>query len=149
MGFLWFGKRRVINEEQKQEREAYDKREKVSPLRAFFTIINRNQSSFYTKAYSEVGASMSIILYSYSQPPQEIAKMLGPDNLKKEIIITFVKEEDVPKLMKIAQERFSISKAAKGIAFACPIDSVSGIAVYKFLSDQNKEVREYEKNGKK
>ena len=149
MGFLWFGKRKVQDEENHQQREPFEKREKISPLRMFFTIINRNQSSYYIKAYAEAGASMSLVFYSYSQPPQEIAKMLGPENLKKEIILTFVKEEDVSKLLQIAKNRFNISKAAKGIAFACPIDSVSGIAVYKFLSDQNKDVREFEKNGKK
>ena len=42
---------------------------------------------------------------------------------------------------KIAEERFKISKISKGIAFAIPIDAVSGIAIYKFLADHNKEVR--------
>lgn len=144
MSLFHFGKKII---EKKKEKEAdknllaFEKREKVHPLILFFTIVNRNQSTYYTKAYSEAGASMSIVLYSHSQPPQEIANMLGPDNLKKEIVITVAREEDISKLKTIAENRFKISNVAKGIAFACPIDSVSGITAYKFLADQNRDVR--------
>lgn len=126
----------------------YEQREELHPICLFFTIVNRNQSAFYTKAFSDAGASMSIVFYSHSQPPEEIANVLGPDNLKKEIIITITRGEYVEKLKKICEDRFAISRAAKGIAFTCPVDSVSGISVYKFLIDQNKEIRESENNAK-
>lgn len=147
MAFLWFG-RKEMDEIKAEKREPFEQREKVYPLCLFFTIVNRDQSSYFTKAYSECGASMSLVFYSHSQPPIEIANVLGPDNLKKEIIMTVVRNDFVDKLMEIAQNRFKISKAAKGIAFSCPIDSVSGISVYKFLSDQNKEIRENNQNAK-
>lgn len=146
--FFFKKKKDSLQSNSNEERLPFDQREKVYPLCLFFTIVNRNQSAFYTKAYQDVGASMSIIFYSHSQPPVEIANVLGPDNLKKEIVVTITRGEFVPKLMDIAQKRFDISKAAKGIAFSCPIDSVSGISVYRFLADQNKEIRENENNGK-
>lgn len=141
-------KKEIAVKKYNTENIPFEKREKVHSLCLFFTIVNRNQSSFYTKAYQDAGASMSMIFYSRSQPPIEIANVLGPDNLKKEIVLTVTRVEYVPKLKEIAEQRFAISNAAKGIAFSCPIDSVGGISVYKFLADQNKEVRESENNGK-
>lgn len=142
MGLFKFGKKKLEKKKEiNNDLPAFEKREKVHSLILFFTIVNRNQSTYYTKAYADAGASMSIVLYSHSQPPQEIANMLGPDNLKKEIVITVAREEDMEKLKTIASNRFKISSVAKGIAFACPIDSVSGITAYKFLADQNRDVR--------
>ncbi len=119
----------------------FEQRESVHSLSFFFTIINRHQAGYFVKSYYEVGASLSMIMYAYSMPPVEILKMIGTDATKKDIIMTVTRTDYVPKLIEIAKERFRISKAAKGIAFAVPVDAVSGIAVYKFLSDHNKEAR--------
>ncbi len=125
----------------------FDQREKVQPLSLVVTIVNRHQASYFLDNYQEIGASLNMILYAYSMPPEEIVKLLGADATKKDIILTVTRNEYVPEMLKRAKERFAISKASKGIAFACPIDSVYGIAVYKFLSDQNKNARTSE-NGK-
>lgn len=145
----WFFRRvkAVDKENRAKDMEPFEKRENVYPLSVVFTIVNREQSKFYIDAYSEIGASMSMILYSYSMPPEQYRNILGSDSTKKEIILTFCREEKVKEVLKIAEERFRISPIAKGIAFSCPIDAVGGIAVYKFLADQNENVRKQE-NGK-
>ena len=111
------------------------------------TIVDRHQADFFLNAYREIGASLSMVLYAHSMPPEEIVQLLGAESTKKDIILTVAREEYVKPMLTRAKARFRISKASKGIAFACPIDAVSGIAVYKFLSDQNKNVRINE-NGK-
>ena len=120
----------------------FEEREELKQISVFVTIINRHQAQYFIKTYEECGASLSLVLYAYSMPPSDIVQILGIEETKKDIIFTVCRDEDIPKLKQIAADRFKISKAAKGIAFAIPIDSVSGIAVYKFLSDFNKEVRE-------
>lgn len=141
-------KQMVNSEEKAEEIPPFEKREKLYSLILFVTIVNRGQSNYFVKAYNDIGASVSLTLYSYSMPPEEILKLLG-GNTKKDIVFTLTREEYLPKLKQIASDRFAISKASKGIAFACPIDSVSGISVYKFLADQNKELREGYRNGRK
>ena len=145
-----FKKIKTFNKEnRKTEKLApFEKREKIHSLSAVFTIVNRGQSDFYIEAYNGIGASISMVLYSYSMPPEQYRNILGVDSTKKEIVLTILREEDVKKALDIAKERFSISHAAKGIAFSCPIDSVSGIAVYKFLADQNESVRKQENDRK-
>ena len=125
----------------------FEQREKVFPLSLVVTIVDRHQASYFLETYRDIGASLGMILYAYSMPPEEIIKLLGADATKKDIILTIARSEYVDEMLKKAEQRFKISKASKGIAFACPIDSVYGIAVYKFLADQNKDVRSKE-NGK-
>lgn len=141
-----FKKIKTIDKEEKKNGNAapFEKREEIHSLSVVFTIVNRGQSAFYVDAYNEVGASMSMVLYSYSMPPEQYRNILGMDSTKKEIMMTICREEQVKDILNIAKERFAISRAAKGIAFSCPIDSVSGIAAYKFLADQNKNVRKTE-----
>lgn len=128
----------------------FESREKVYGLSLFFTVVSRNQSHYYENAYQNAGASMSLTFYAHSMPPQEILAMLGEMETKKDIVVTICRTELIPALKEIAKSRFEISRAAKGVAFACPIDAVQGIAAYRFLADQNKEIRQEEsKHGRK
>ncbi len=128
----------------------FESREKVYGLSLFFTIVSRNQSHYYEAAYQNAGASMSLTFYAHSMPPQEILAVLGEMETKKDIVVTVCRSELIPTLKEIAEKRFEISRAAKGVAFACPIDAVQGIAAYRFLADQNKEIRQEEsKHGRK
>ena len=122
-------------------KDPYDRREELHSLALFVTIVSRNQSEYYVQAYQGIGAALSMVLYSYSMPPSEIVKMLGIDGTKKDIVMTVARSEYLPAMKDIAEKRFAVSKAAKGIAFSLPVSSVAGVAVYKFLADQNKEIR--------
>ena len=147
----WFSSKKKFvasDDIEQKEIKPFDKREKISSLSMVVTIVNRDQSNYYISAYQEAGASMSLVLYSYSMPPQEYRAILGADSTKKDMLLTVCREDQVKTLLGIAKKRFMISDAAKGIAFACPIDAVGGISVYKFLADQNKELRE-NNNGKR
>lgn len=119
----------------KEKKKSFDQEEKVEALAAYFIIINREQSKYFIDKFNEIGISMNVILYGYSSPPEQIASLLAPDMLKKDILISFCKQSQLPNIDKIIEERFSISKLSKGIAFAIPIDSISGVIAYKFLVD--------------
>lgn len=143
--FDFFKKRFELNidNSKSKNRAPYDQRHQgqLYSLSCVFTIINRHQEDFFIERYNQVGAAMSVILYAYSNPPEEILQYLGDTNTKKSLIITMCRSEYVPDLLKIASERFKVSQEAKGIAFSAPITSVAGIAVYKFFADVNKETR--------
>lgn len=144
-----FKKKKVINKKsQTMPEKSFEQREKLYSLSVLTTIVNRGQSQFYIDAYQKQGASMTMVLYGYSNPPDEYRNILGVDT-KKEILLTFAREEQMQSMLKIASDRFKISQAAKGIAFVIPLTSISGIAPYKFLSDFNKQIRESEDGKRK
>lgn len=129
------------NKKKPISREPFDQREKLYSLVTIVTIVNRHQAQFFLKSYEHLGASLSLVLYAHSMPPEEIIQMLGQDVTKKDIIITIARKEYVKDMLEVVKERFKISKASKGVAFVVPVDSVSGVSVYKFLSDFEKEAR--------
>ncbi len=136
-------KKKTIAKKKEAGEIPFEKQNAVAPLVLFFTVIGRNQANYFVDAYNKAGASRSLVLFAHSMPPQEVRNILGADNRKKEIVRTICRYDQIEKRKKIALDRFKISQAAKGVAFAAPIDSVSSLAVYKFLSDYN-HVREKE-----
>lgn len=142
-----FKKKRIFAPKKKKDGKEvpFEKQNEISPLILFFTIVGRNQANYFVDQYNQAGASRSLVLFAHSRPPAEVRNILGADSRKKEIVRTICRYDQIEKRKKIASDRFRISSAAKGIAFAAPIDSVSSVAVYKFLSDYGK-IRE-KKNG--
>ncbi len=136
-------KKKTLAKKKEAGEIPFEKQNAVAPLVLFFTVIGRNQANYFVDAYNKAGASRSLVLFAHSMPPQEVRNILGADSRKKEIVRTICRYDQIEKRKKIASNRFKISQAAKGVAFAAPIDSVSSLAVYKFLSDYN-HVREKE-----
>jgi len=132
-----------IDDTKSADRAPYEERhaDGLYSLSCVFTIVDRHQENFFIDAYNNLGASMSIVLYAYSNPPEEILKFLGDTNTKKSILMTMCRTEYVSSMLEVASKRFGVSRMAKGIAFSTPITSVAGIAVYKFFADVKKEVR--------
>lgn len=146
-----FFKKKILKTEKsdsQNQRPAFDQREKVSPLVMVVTIVNRNQANYFVSQYQDVGAALSMVMFGYSMPPQDVVNVLRINETRKDILLTFSRAADVEKMKNIAYQRFAISQEAKGVLFAVSLDGVSGISVYKYLSDQNREVREKKMNEK-
>lgn len=121
----------------------YEDREPLYGLSILITIVNRGQAQFFEETYQNLGATLSLDLFGHSQPPEEYKNLFGVDT-KKDILMTFTRSEFVPSMLNAAKSRFEISKAAKGIAFVIEIDSISGVQGYKYIADQNKDIRSKE-----
>lgn len=125
----------------------YEKQEKLTSLILYVIIVNRGQGHYYLDELNKLGVSFSSLIYGYSNPPEEIIALFGNLETKKDLIFTIFRKELLPHIRDLIQRRFIISKQAKGVAFGIPIDSVAGVIIYKFLADQNKNIRE-NNNGK-
>ncbi len=115
----------------------------IQSLSLFITIVNRGQGKYYIDKFNESQVSLSLSFYAYTTPNEDLDRILGNDENERDLLMAVCRNDDLQVLKKIVTERFKISKATKGIAFALPIDSIGGIAAYKFLSDQNRTVRLY------
>ena len=149
---MFFRKRKSkLSEDRKENdsREPFDRREKTMSLCMVVTIVNRNQGNYFVNQFEEAGASLSMVLFGYSMPPQEVVNVLGVIETRKDIVLTIARSSDIKRMKNIAYQRFQISQEAKGVLFASLLDGVSGISVYKYLSDQNREVREKKMNESK
>lgn len=125
----------------------FEERETLHSLSLLVTIVNRNQGNFFVDSFKELGASLSIVLFAHSMPPEDIKMILGGESTtRKDMVLTVVRSDEIDKYLKLIDKRFKISNASKGVAFTIPLDSISGIVVYKYLADQNKEDRQNGRN---
>lgn len=113
-------------------------------LRMMIIITDRNSGE---KILSALGGLVHFnsIAMGRGTAKTEILATLGLDEPEKDIVITFVKKENVEKVYEILENKFRFSTSSKGIAMTVPINSVGGLATLKLLagSIKNKE----KKNG--
>lgn len=126
---------------QKEDSSNYQNKYKVEKLYLSFVIVNRYQGDYYINKFLDLGASSSFLLYGKGTAPSELLYMLGVEGDKKDIVLTVIKESLIEDLNNVIDERFKVSKSAKGIAFIIEFDSVMGVLPYRFLSDTRNNER--------
>lgn len=119
----------------KKEGLSYQETYKVEPLYLSIIIVNRYQGDYYLNNILKLGASTSFLTYGKGTAPNEFLYMLGVEGDKKDVVISLIKESLVEKVDELIEERFNVSKTAKGISFMIKFDSIMGVLPYKFLTD--------------
>ena len=125
---------KAITEEKIVERAPFDQTNKIEPLKMFVIIVAYGQANGIIKILNNLNVAMSITTLGEGTYMRE-SQLQGP---KKQLIFTFIKEDDVPNFKEKLIDRFQVSTAAKGIAFSIKLTSVAGVSVYKFLTNTQK-----------
>ena len=60
---------------------------------------------------------------------------LGLANTEKTVIVSVVREDEIPRIMDALEQKFNTIKDGKGIAYSVPMSALIGVAAYGFLSD--------------
>lgn len=133
--------------EQKPSFVPFEKENVLKPLKLFFIIVPFGQANSIIARLNEFDIACSFVLNGEGTvDSQEMQNLLGLRDTKKQIIITLVREDKTEFVIRKLEERFAISKAAKGVAFSIKVTSVAGVSIYKFLTNTRK-VTKVEKNG--
>ena len=64
------------------------------------------------------------------------------DENEKAIILSVVKEEKTNDVLETLTEKFDKIKNGKGIAFTIPMQSIIGVSLYQFLSNNTAFIKE-------
>lgn len=123
----------------------FEETNEIKPLKMFVIIVPFGQANGIIKILHDLNVAMSITTNGEGTYMRE-SQLQGP---KKQLIFTFIKEEEVPSFKEKISERFHISSAAKGIAFSIKLSSVAGVSVYKFLTNTRQINKENKKLWKK
>jgi len=113
----------------------YEKTNKVEKLKLLCVIVNRNQGQFFVDSFLDQNVAAAFDVYGKGTAPREIYDIIGMSDNKKELVLALIKESDLEKVLKIIKTRFSVSKAAKGVAFTITVNSMAGVVMYKFLTN--------------
>ena len=91
-------KENIENKEENISTLPYDQEFKISKLKLFVVIVNRDQGDFFVKKFEEVGVGASFEIYGRGTATKEIYEILGVGDTKKDIILSFVSEKDILKV---------------------------------------------------
>lgn len=112
----------------------------VKKLKLVITVVDRSKVEFYLDVLSQYEVNFQMVTSGKGTANSELVEMLGL-NIHKAVIMSAVREDMVPKIMKCLEEKFRTVRNGKGIAIAVPMSGIIGVNMYKFLSN-NKQGRE-------
>lgn len=135
---------KVLTREEKNI-TPYEKEHRLEKLGIVVTVVNDGQASAIVNLLSRVNSAVSFITHGEGTAKNDLYDVLGVGEQKKQIVFSTVKRRDWVALAESIEERFSVSRAAKGISFMLDIDAVASVSTYKFLTDRRVEPKEAER----
>ena len=113
----------------------YDKSHRLHRLYLAVTVVTDGQAQAIINLVKRADSALSCVMYGTGTAPSAVYRMFAMSDPKKNVVFSVIRQDQWPAFKKSLEERFGVSPAAKGIAFAMPIDSVFGVSVYKMLAD--------------
>ena len=106
-------------------------------LMLLFTVVSKEKTELYQDLISGYEANMQLVLSAHGTLPASKLALLGLNDSEKSVIISVIKREKVKGITEMLEEKFRTVRGGKGIAYTVPMNSVIGVAIYQFLSNNN------------
>lgn len=116
----------------------FEKENVIHPLKLFFSIVPFGQADNIIKMLEEVGVTTNIITTGEGTGRSFVPGLISVSDSKKQIIMSFVREDKCADVCKILHDRFNTSKVSRGLGFSVRLTSVAGVSIYKFLTNTRK-----------
>ena len=113
----------------------------IKKLKLLVTIVNRSKATYYVDLLEQFEVNLQLVLYGKGTANSEMRDLLGIVETDKVILFSFVREDKVQDVLETLKEKFEKIKNGKGIAYTIPMNSIIGVSIYQFLSN-NKQGRE-------
>lgn len=112
-------------------------------LELLVTIVPINKTEFYTDLLqSSFEVNFQCTSRARGTANAEMLNLAGLTDQTKTVIFSVIKQERVKDAMATLENKFNTIKKGKGVAFTVPMSSVIGVAVFGFLSNNLKTVKE-------
>lgn len=116
----------------------YEKENKIDPLKLYIIIVPFGQADNIIKQLESIGISCNFITAGEGTGKNFMPGLISSVDSKKQIIMSFVKENMAEKVNGYLKQRFNTSKAARGIGVSVKLTSVAGVSIYRFLTNTRK-----------
>ncbi len=111
-------------------------------LELLVTVVNRRKGEFYADLLQSFEVNMQMVLKGSGTATVEMLSLLGLEDNSKSVIFSIIKQERLKDALSALEEKFATIKDGKGIAYTIPLSSVIGVAIFGFLSNNTKTVKE-------
>ncbi|MFA5686658.1 MAG: hypothetical protein WCZ47_01810 [Bacilli bacterium] len=117
------------------EKKLLSKENKIEKMKLLITITNYGYGKKVLRFIKKYEVALNFSVYGRGTGTQEIYRLLGLSDRRKEIIFSIVKNTHLPLLKEDINNFYLQKKEAKGIAFSVDISSVIGTSIYKYLTN--------------
>ena len=106
----------------------------IKKLKLLITVVDRPKGEFYPDVISQFEVNSQLLVAGLGTANSDLIELLGL-NVNKAVILSFVREDQVGRIMDCLEEKFTTIKKGKGVSFAVPLSSVIGVNLYQYLSN--------------
>jgi len=131
----------ILKVEKTKDLPRYEDNYKLRELKVLFVIVGRGQADYYINQFEEIGVSATYVTYGQGTVRKDLQHILGLTNPKKDVLLCLVTKTKLDGCIDVLNERFKVSKEAKGVAFTVELDSMIGVLSYKFFTDTKQNRR--------
>lgn len=113
----------------------------VKPLKILVTIVYWKKMDSFIDFIEEQEVNMQMIVQGNGTSHSWKKELFGLKDQKRAVIISTIREDKEKSILEMLEDKFERLKDSEGIAFTIPMESVIGVAVYQFLSNQKEGLR--------
>ena len=137
---------------KKAEARVQEVKSRTSPAKAkvnsnklemLVTIVPSNKAEFYTDLLQSMfEVNFQCTSRARGTASAQMLSIAGFNDQNKTVIFSVIKESKVKDAVATLEDKFNTIKKGKGVAFTVPLSSVIGVAVFGFLSNDLRTVKE-------
>ena len=111
-------------------------------LKLLITIVNKNKAEFYMDFLQSFEVNLQLKMNARGTANSELLHYMGLEESEKRVIFSLIREDQAQPALQALEEKFKTLRGGKGIAYTVPLSSVAGVAIYQFLSNNNRMAKE-------
>lgn len=127
---------------KRNAQKSENRRMKSDKLELLITVVNRSKAEFYQDLLQSFEVNMQLAVRAHGTANKQMLSLLGLEDLPKSVIFSVIKEDKLPDALAELSNKFQTIKDGGGVAYTVPMTSVIGVAVFGFLSNNAKTVKE-------
>ena len=118
----------------------------IKKLKLLITVVNKSKATFFIDLLEQFEVNMQMVIAGKGTANSEMLNLLGLVESDKAVILSVVREDKISDVLETLKEKFDKVKHGKGIAYTISMQSVIGVSIYQFLSN-NQTKKEGGNNG--
>ncbi len=131
-----------MEDNNKKRAKANERAIAPKALKLLVTVVNHSKTDFYIDLLESFEVNMQMQMHASGTAGSELLHYLGLEQSEKSVIFSLIREDMAPLALKTLEEKFKTVRGGKGIAYTVPLSSVTGVAIYQFLSNNRRTAKE-------
>lgn len=127
-----------------KEERAKSAKSKVSSnkLELLITVVNRQKTEYYLDLIQSFDVNLQLAMRAHGTATKQTLHLLGLEETPKSVIFSVIKEDKLQDALAALDNKFQTIKNGAGVAYTVPLTSVIGVAIFGFLSNNERTVKE-------